>query len=57
MDYWERLGTFWDSLASGLGYMWSFLVSNSLTFTALAIGILALALDILFSLGDDDKED
>ena len=54
--YWNRLQTFTEFIFNGISSMWNFLTSNSLTFTALAIGVIIFAMDILFSVGKDEED-
>lgn len=56
--YWDTLSSFTTFIFSSFGLMLDFLISNPLTFTALAIGLIIFAFDILFGVGkDNDLED
>ena len=54
--YWNRLQTFTEFIFNGIASMWNFLTSNPLTFTALALGVIILAMDILFAVGKDEED-
>lgn len=54
--YWNQMQVFTESIFNGLVTMWNFITSNPMTFTAFAIGVIILALDILSGIGKDEED-
>lgn len=55
-QYWNTLTSFTNFLFRSFSYLLDFLISNPLTFTALALGLITLAFDILFRFGKDEED-
>ena len=55
-NYWSMFTSFTEDTLDCFGQMVSFLISNPLTFTAIALGILYLAFDIYKSLQEGDNK-
>lgn len=55
-QYWTVLTSFTNFLFRSFSFLLDFLISNPLTFTALALGLITLAFDILFRFGKDEED-